>query len=284
MIKTIHSLDEVWDFAWELSRNELYASYPRRDIIEELKLEIEKAINLDTYDIIAFYQHEVLCGVCFYFWHSNEKYAQTTGLLIREDYGKIADEFINYIRKQLPGYELFIGLPITNKHANEYFIEKKVKCIESSIVTRICNLEPRINQGYDCIEKISESNFEEYAVFHDKYAIPKEMYCNSKNLQKEIERFLIFVYRQDGDIHGSIFVKTGKVISEVYGLFIDKEYKNIGIESKLINVMLIQLYNEFGSVKELLYFIDEGSTDELNIAMFEGFEIKETYRCYKCIL
>ncbi len=239
---------------------------------------------METSDIIAYYQQEVLCGVCFYLWVKEEKYAQTTGFVIRENYGQIADEFISYIGNQLPGYELFIGVPITNKNANEYFKERNIKCIENSIVTRICNLEPHIAQRYDYIEQININNYEEYAVFHDKYAIPLEMYFNSKNVRKEIERFLIFAFRNDGEIHGSIFVKADKDISEVIGLFIDKEYKNKGIENTLINVMLPQLYKEYGSVKEILYFIDEDSTDELNIALTEGFEIKETYRCYKYIL
>lgn len=76
---------------------------------------------MENFNIIAYYHQDVLCGVYFYFWRSDEKYAQASGFLIREDYGQIADKFINYISKQLPGYELFIGVPFTNKSANEYF-------------------------------------------------------------------------------------------------------------------------------------------------------------------
>ena len=94
-------------------------------------------------------------------------------------------------------------------------------------------------------------------------------------MQKKIERFRIFAFRQDGRIHGSIFVKANKDVSDVIGLFIDEEYKNKGIESILINEMLTQLYNEFGAIKEILYFIDEASTDELSLVLTAGFEIKE---------
>jgi GNAT superfamily N-acetyltransferase len=284
MIKEIQRLDEVIDFVWELSQNKLHASYPRINSIEKLKEELEKAINLENRNIIAYYHQDILCGICFYFWISDEKYAQTSGFLIRGDYEQIADEFISHISKQLPGYELFIGIPVTNRNANEYFKEKNIECIEDSIVTRICNLEPHTNQRCDCIEEISKNNFKEYAVFHDKYAIPAGTYFNSENLRKKIERFLIFAFRQDGRIHGSIFVKTGKDLSDVIGLFIDEEYKNKGIESILINEMLTQLYNKFGAIKEILFFIDEDSTDELNLALNAGFEIKEKYRLYKCIL
>jgi len=191
---------------------------------------------------------------------------------------------IGYISKKLAGYELLIGVPITNKNANQYFKKKNFKCIESSIDTRLYNLESNINQKHDLVEKVNRSSFEEYATFHDKYAIPLEMYYNSKNLQKDIEHFRIFVFRQDEAIHASIFAKAYKDISEVFGLFVDEEYKNKGIESILINELLMQLYNEFGAIEEIVYFIEENCTGELNSALNAGFEIKDKYKCYKCIL
>lgn len=284
MIKKIYRVEEVMDFAWELSQNDLYASYPRRNSIEEIKKELERAINLEERNIIAYYHQNVLCGVCAYFWECDEKYAQTVVFLIRGDYDQIADEFISHISKQLPGYELFIGVPFTNKNANEYFMRKNVELVESSIVAALYNLESHGNQSHNQVERITNSNFEEYATFHDKYAMPSGMYYNSKNLQKDIDYFRIFAFRQDEAIRGSIFTKASKDGASVVGLFVDKEYKNKGIESILINETLMQLYNEFGSLREFLYFIDEDSLDELNAALNAGFEIKEKYRCYKCIL
>ena len=35
MIKTIYRLEEVIDFAWELSRDNLHASYPRKKSIKD---------------------------------------------------------------------------------------------------------------------------------------------------------------------------------------------------------------------------------------------------------
>lgn len=284
MIKTIYRLEEVIDFAWELSRNNLHASYPRKKSMKEIKEEIEKAISADNENIVACYHQNLLCGVCIYFWECDEKYAQTTVFLIKGDYDQIADELIGYISKQLAGYELLIGVPFTNKNANQYFMKKNIECIDSSIDTRLYNLGSHINQKHDLVEKITKSIFEEYAMFHDKYAIPLEMYYNSKNLQKDIERFRVFVFRKDEAIHGSIFVKTFKDMAEVFGLFVDKEYKNNGIEGILISEMLVQLYNEFGAIKEIVYFIDEDCPDVLNSALTAGFEIKDKYRCYKCIL
>ncbi|WP_425447323.1 hypothetical protein [Dethiothermospora halolimnae] len=284
MIKRVNKLEEVLDFAWKLSQDNLHASYPRRKSMKKIKEDIKKAISGDNENIVACYHEDVLYGVCIYVWESDKKYAQTMQFLIREDYEQTADELIDYISKQLAGYELFIGVPFTNKSANKYFKKKNIECIESSIDTRLYNLEIPINGKHDCIEKITESNFEEYAIFHDKHAISWGIYYNSKNLQEDIDHFRVFAFRKDKEIHASIFVKTGKDGATVFGLFIDKKYENNGIGNMLINKMLMELYNEFGPIKEIVYFIEEDCTKELKAALTAGFEIKDKYRCYKYIL
>ncbi len=284
MIKEIYTCEEVIEFVWELSKDNLHASYPRIKSIEELKEDLEKALNEKNRNIIACYRNNVLCGVCNYFWISDEKYAQTLLFLIGEDYNQVAEEMIHYISKELPGYKLFIGVPFSNEKANQYFNKKNIECIESSIVTNLYNLKSHWNQRYNSIDKITKDNFEEYAIFHDKHAIPLGIYYNSANLKNDMDRFQVLAFRRDEGIHGSIFTKGNKDLSDVVGLFIDKEYKNRGIESILINEMLMELYNEFGSVKEILYFVDEDNGDELNFVLNAGFKVKEKYRCYRCIL
>lgn len=284
MIKTVNKLNEVIDFAWELCQDDLYASYPRLSSIEKVKEYIERAINAESERIIACYNQDVLCAICIYFWESHEKYVQTTMFLIKENYDEIADEIIEYISEQLPGYELYIGVPFSNINANQYFKKSNFRCIDSLIDTRLYNLQSYINPKHDLVKEITKDNFKEYEMFHDKHAIPLGMYYNSKNLYKEIERFRVFAFKENGVIYASIFVKITKEMAEVIGLFIDDKYKGKNIESFLVNEVLMQLYNEFSTVKEVLYFIDENNTGELNSALTVGFKINGTYRCYKCIL
>lgn len=284
MIKRIEKLDEVADFAWELCQNDLYASYLRLKSIDKVKERILRAIDSEFERVIAYYNQEILCGICIYFWKSDEKYVQTTMFLIKENYDEIADEFIAYIGMQLPEYELFIGVPFSNKNANQYFKKRNISCIESLIDTRLYNLQSHTNLKHDLVEKITKDNFNEYEIFHDKYAIPLEMYYNSTNLKKEIEIFRVFVFKENEIIRASIFVKVVRENAEIFGLFIDDKYKNKGIESILIDEVLMQLYDEFGSLNEVSYFIDEDSAEELNSALAIGFNIQDTYRCYKCIL
>lgn len=60
MIKNVYTSEEVIDFVWELSQDNMNASYPRINSIEELKEELEKALNVKNRNIIAYYQNDVL--------------------------------------------------------------------------------------------------------------------------------------------------------------------------------------------------------------------------------
>lgn len=284
MIKVVNKVEEILDFVWELSVDDFYASYPRKKSLEQVKKEIQRSINEDEKSIVAYYKDNELYGICCYFWEESEKYVQTTLFLIKDYYEDIAEELISYVSTQLPGYELFIGFPDTNENAREYFERKNIQCIEASIVTKLYNLQCDISEKYPSVERITENSFEEYAIFHDEHAVPSGMYYNSKNLKKDMELFRVFALREHGKTHGSIFVRAGKGMSEVFGVFIDKEYENNHFISNLINAMLMELYNEFGTVKEIIYFIDEDSTEELNSALSAGFQVIERYRCYKCLL
>ena len=88
MVKEVKKCEEVMDFAWELSQNDLYASYHRLRSKEKVKEYIEQAMVKENEKIIACYQENILCGVCIYFWIPNEKYAQTTMSLIKENYNE----------------------------------------------------------------------------------------------------------------------------------------------------------------------------------------------------
>lgn len=284
MIKTIYELEEVIDFIWELSQDKLHATYLRIRSKDEIRKILEKAIRVDKENVIASYDENGLRGVCVYQWDPENKYAQTLQFSIKDNYDEVADEFIAYLSDELPECELHIGIPASNENAKKYLEKRNIECLESLFDTRLYNLQCPIKEKHDGIEEITKSNFEEYAVFHDKHALPLEMYYNSKNLKIDMDRFHVFAYREDGEIHGGIFTKRGKIISEIFGLFIDEEYKNKGIESILINKALVKLYSEFGEVKEVCYFIEEECTDELNSALNAGFKINDNYRSYKFTL
>jgi len=106
----------------------------------------------------------------------------------------------------------------------------------------------------------------------------------SKNLKRELERFRILALRKADRTYGSIFAKIfAKTNSaEIFGLF--SEGENLGEKDALISHLLVQLYNEFGSLEEIIFFIDEEDSAELSLALNAGFEVNDRYRCYRCAL
>ncbi len=281
MIKRIYDINEIIDFVYELSLNDSFASYPRMKSVKRIKKELSRALKNKNQNIIANIYKNELYGVCCYHWNTENKYAQASIFLIKNDYDKISDEFISYIKKNLSNHDFLIGIPVSNKNAIEYFNKKQIQCIESSIVTNLKYSKSSVNDSEYNITKITIDSFEEYSKFHDKYAIPNGMYYNSKNLLNDIARFEILSYKENGKIIASIFACKGKELSDVMGLFIEDTHRNRGIEKALINGLLNNLYKEFGSIFEILYFIDDYNEIDLKIALDSGFEIKERYKCYE---
>ena len=91
------------------------------------------------------------------------------------------------------------------------------------------------------------------------------------------------MFKDDGNIHASIFIKAIREIAEVYGLFIDKAYQHRNIQKRLIKAALSNLDIESTGISEIICFVDEDNVEEIEAALALGFEVVDTYRCYKCV-
>lgn len=284
MIRIVDELNSVFDFAWELSQDDRYASYHRIDSQKQVKEYIRSAMSHPLERIIASYDDGVINGLVIYFWKSDEKYAQTTMFLIRNNFSDTANELLNYIMQHLPGYELLIGVPFSNLQANNYFIENHHQCVDSLIDTRISDFKGSFVSVNETVHQITKENFNEYLQFHDKFALPLDMYYTSQKLRNEIDNFLVFIIKRDASICGSIFTKIVGEVAEIYGLFIDQEYRNNSIGLSLLSHTLNELLKMESIPTEIIFFVEEGNPEELETAIKSGFKIVDTYRCYKCLL
>lgn len=282
MIKVINDPKEILEFTWSLTQENSKSSYHKITSKVELIDKLNRGIECNTEKLIACYENNMLKGVCLYFWIDEDKYAQTTVFVIDTDYNTVADELIGYIRKELPDYELLIGIPFDNVNAIKYFKYRDIECIESSYDTRLKSENYIPNDIKYNIEAIDSNSFDEYANFHDKHA--GDIYWISSRLKERLDIFRIFVYRHEGIISGSIFVTKYAEGAEVFGMYIDDKVKDNGIDSALIYHMLGSLYDEFDDINEVVYFIDENAKEELSLVLGMGFEINDTYRCYKVSL
>lgn len=284
MIREVKDIDEVYDFILKLSGESSRASYPRFLEEERILVEINKAITLDNMQLIASYNDNRLLGVCAYYWIKKKNYAQTTLFLIDGDYDIVANEIFNHIQSELAGYRCLIGFPKENTKALEWLHKKDMTCIESSLVTHLKNLNTINVETSEAISSITRDNFDSYSRFHDSFAIEKNMYCHSKNLLEDIDRFETMVYMDKGEIVASIFANDGQDLSDIVGLFIKDAYKNKGIEVLLLKTLLSKLIHKHGSLGEVLYFVDDDNVEELTIALEAGFVIKESYQCFEKLL
>lgn len=281
MIEEIKDTSEILEFIWRISQDKTKNSYPKFQSRDDLERTIECANKSDMQKIIGCYQQDILKGVTIFFWEKDDIVAQTIVFMIEDEYSINANEMIGYIKKELPYYKLLIGVPFDNVLANTYFETLNVKCIESSYDTRLKYTTRFDYEVQQQIEPLNVIEFTEYADFHDRFADEFDMYWTSERLKEHINKFRIYVYRNNGKVNGSILVMKYNEGAEVFGLFIDKELKNQGLERELIRFMLKSLYEEYSDIKEIVYFIHEKEKSELEAALEVGFEIQDTYKCYR---
>jgi ribosomal protein S18 acetylase RimI-like enzyme len=100
-------------------------------------------------------------------------------------------------------------------------------------------------------------------------------------LNNSIDNFEILTFKDENRIQASIFANKGKDLTDIVGLFIDERSKQKGIENILINELFYQISEQYGEIREVLYFVEEENKGELEIALDEGFQIKEEYNCFE---
>lgn len=281
MLKSIENVEEVLDFVYRLNMDDRYRGYAKKRTLEECISNLRQGVESNNSEVLACYREDEIKGVCVYYWDKDNNYAQTNNLVIEDDYKSIADEIFSYMEEKLKGYELLSPHIDSNIEVNKYMKESGWKCIDDLLMTRIFNTEEPKGEIDTHIEIVTQENFEEYGQFHDKHAIPLEMFYTSKNIKKALERFRVLQYRDKGKIVASIFTRVDGDIAEIFGAFCDDDCRGRGIESELVKGTLKDLYREYGSIKELLYFPDFDSKDDVDAALSNGFKNIGRSLCYK---
>lgn len=282
MIKEIKDSREVIDFAWKTYEVPEKRSYRRFDSKEELEERMNRAIASDTERVIGCYRDDKLVGICEYYWIDEDMYVQTTALLISECYREVAEEIIRYFKEHLKNYKLFIGISETNREASKYFEASGMKCIEDSFDTRLNKKNYKCQEVDENIILLDKERFKTYAEFHDSFA--GDMYWNSTHLLESFNDFEIFVYMKDEVIKGSIFTEVLSSNYEIFGMFIEEDSKGKGIEKELLKAVLNSISKKDNPAKELVYFIEEGSEEELKVAREAEFKVIDHYKCYEYTL
>lgn len=255
------------------------ASYPKFSSLSDLYRELEYSIEFMATTTLLSLQNEEIDGLVTYFWDDDEKYIQTTLLIIKNKDPEVLEGLLERIKKDHKAYPINIGLGEASWINQEKYFTEKAKIVEHSHVLEAKNLE-KSSALTDNIELLAKEDFASYKDFHDSFA--KDMYYSSPNLYRDFDRFRVFVKKDKGEITASLLVKIyGKnpCKAEIFGLFMKEPNRQIC--DSLIKAMINFLIDEFGKIGEIKYFIEVEKELELEVAIANGFEKLDTYILYR---
>lgn len=255
------------------------ASYPKFSSLSDLYRELEYSIEFMATTTLIALENEEIKGLVTYFWDDDEKYIQTTLLIIKNKDLRVLEGLLGRIKKDHKAYPINIGLGEAYWINQEKAFTEKAKIVEHSHVLEAKNLEES-SALTDNIELLAKKDFASYKDFHDSFA--KDTYYSSPNLYRDFDRFRVFVKKDKGEITASLLVKIyGKnpYKGEIFGLFMKDPNKKTC--ENLIKTMINSLIEEFGQIGEIKYFIEVEKELELEVAIANGFEKLDTYILYR---
>lgn len=255
------------------------ASYPKFSSLSDLYRELEYSIEFMATTTLIALENEEIKGLVTYFWDDDEKYIQTTLLIIKNKDLRVLEGLLERIKKDHKAYPINIGLGEASWINQEKSFVEKAKIVEHSHVLEARNLNKSTGLREN-IEVLTKEGFASYKDFHDSFA--KDTYYSSPNLYRDFDRFRVFVKKDEGEITASLLVKIyGKnpYKGEIFGLFMKDPNKKTC--ENLIKTMINSLIEEFGQIGEIKYFIEVEKELELEVAQANGFEKLDTYILYR---
>ena len=203
-------------------KDETHYSYPRFEKISDIFRELEYSIEFMATETLVAAENGEILGLITYFWDEDEKYVQTTFLVIKNKDIKVFEKLISHIKNDHDGLSINLGLSHTCWLNDEDYFKENAQIIEHSHVLEAKNIRENKRER-EGLRVLSKEDFPKYQVFHDKFA--KDMYYNSRNLLRDFDRFRVFAKENQGDIVASILVK-------IYG-------KNINIIVNILYLVII---------------------------------------------
>ena len=256
-------------------------SYPRFYKINDIFRELEYSIEFMATQTLVAEENGKLEALATYFWDDDEKYIQTTLLVIKNKDIEVFEKLISHIKNDRKDYRLDLGLSHTCWLNDEEYFKDKAQIIDYSHVLEAKNISQKTEE-IKRIGVLSKEDFQKYQAFHDKFA--KDMYYNSKNLLRDFDRFRVFVKEDKGELVGSLLVKIygeNPCKSEIFGIFVGENQDKSKICDELLKAMTNSLIDEFGKISTIKYFVEVDKKIELKIALANNFENLDTYILYK---
>lgn len=280
MVKEISEefLEEVVNFSWKLYCDRSKSSYPKFKSYKEMYNVFLASIHHKDDKVLVCYENEEIIGTLNLLVKKYDNYIQSNGGIFTENnFYYITTQFIDYLRVNYSGYEMYFGYSLENKEAIRFFTSAKAELVDSSLTMKL-KKDDFVRRLYCNDVVLLESElYDEYSVFHDKHN--PNIYWNSKRIFDNLDLWKIYIVIIKQKIVGSIFIRVNNKNAEVFGISINKEYEHQGLELKLLSQSLEYILER--GIEEILYFVEEDRVDELEATLQVGFKKIDNYRCYK---
>ena len=294
-------LDCAVEFSWKLCGDMKQRSYPLYRSRPQMLQEYRWSVEHENGELVGWFEKEELRGILCYYWLPEDSYVQTTGFYIAsagesgEPYRKIADAFLSYLEHKFPDYEINIGIPAENRRAAETLAAHGFTVAEASHDMRLAKEDFRKLSALHEIIRIDETNFDQYAEFHDSHF--QNIYWNVARLCSQIKEWDIFAIRDGQNIGSCIFSQTSggsggdssdasdsggndSRNSSAYGEIFGMYAADAQSAHSLLSATLANMFAKAPSIQEVIYFIEDYQQIARQTALASGFRIMSHYQLW----
>lgn len=252
---------ELLSFALECASVRKTCSYP---LLSGAELEAEIALRAKEGGLLRIAEADGRTrGALAFFSMTEDGYAQTTGIFVREGDVPSARALIEGFAALCPGCELTVGLAGENETVSAALEE-----LGFAICERCSHLESR---GGTCAaasaERIGRERLGEYLKFHEEHF--SDCYWNAARLEACFENWR--VYAAGRPVHSGLFLRKYEGGAEIFGL----AARDVPSARDLISTALAALKGG-----KVTYLSDAGSAGEA-AALDAGFERLGEYVCWR---
>ncbi|ERJ13241.1 hypothetical protein [Haloplasma contractile] len=272
-----NEIDEASHLAYSLSKSSITNSYPLRDSQEEFFKRYKRSLYEPDDEILGYFIANDLIAVTYLNVLKKESYISTNGFFIKSNIETVITEFLKYLRENYSGYEINIGLTKENKVSINSLLGHGFEIIGSDIDQRLEIEDFKPSQMKNKIVKIDETNYEDFATFHDYYA--GDIYWNSSRIKEVMDKWLIYAFYSENKIKASIAAKLNvKTELEIYALLIDEDLEGTDVESDLITATIKEGF-EKGELEDVVFFIESNDHNARAYSEKLGFKVYSNYIC-----
>lgn len=251
-------IEQYMDFVYAIVLDQTRSGYPiftdgrktKEDFIEHVWRSFDRADR----DILLFKMDGQVEGWIQFFYIEEEHYLQTNGFNISSHTEEALSEFMDYIKENYKGYELYFGFPKCNRKAVSY-LERDGWKLTDDLYNDIFLLEKyQILQENKNVVKVTRENYSDFKVLH-KANEGDEMYWNVERIYENLEDWNIYLYYKKKSPVGAVYFRE----EEIYGI----DYINGEFDKEVYYALLacVLNYGKNTGMERIVFFQDAESHD-----------------------